>query len=484
MKRSTTPWLAPGVLAAAALLAACAPIPKLADPARTLTPAQAGLQASHAAELRADWWTEFKDPQLDALIERALAESPSLAGARARIAKARALTEAFEANERPQLGAGVDVTRERLSGKGIYPAPLGGNWWTLANAQLNVSYEWDFFGRNKAELAAAIGARQAALAEGAAARLMLSSQVARSYLALARALAQRELLQQQLAEREDALALVRQRVQAGLDNEQDLRGAETPLPELRRQRVALDEQAALLRHQLAALTVQPGEALDGLAPRLPAELALRPNAAQVGLDLLGRRPDVVAARWRVEAATQQVTAARAQFYPNISLNAFAGFNSLGLDHLANAGARQLGFGPSLRLPIFDTGRLGANLRGSAADADAAVAAYNAALLEAVRDARDQLVSVGSLQRQQLEQRAALDNAQASLGLAESRFQAGLGSRLAVLSARGNLLAQQRQDLDLRGQTLEYQVNLVRSLGGGWNEAATATAATTATNAQQ
>jgi NodT family efflux transporter outer membrane factor (OMF) lipoprotein len=297
--------------------------------------------------------------------------------------------------------------------------------------------------------------------------------VTRSYLALARVLSQRELLGRQLAEREESLGLVRQRVQAGLDSEQDRRGAETPLPELRRQGVALDEQAALLRHQLAALTVQPGDALDTLAPRLPAELALRPDAANVGLDLLGRRPDVVAARWRVEAATQHVSAARAQFYPNISLSAFAGFNALGVDNLLNAGARQIGFGPSLRLPIFDAGQLGANLRGSAADADAAVAAYNAALLDAVRDARDQLVSVSSLQRQQLEQQAALSNAQASLGLAESRFKAGLGSRLAVLNAQGNLLTQQRQDIELRGQTLDSQVNLMRSLGGGWNESSTA-----------
>ena len=454
----------------AALLAACAQIPDLPQPAVPLQPAQAGLVARSAApELNAQWWTEFKDPQLDALIERALAESPNLAAARARIERAAAAAESAGAAERPLIGVTGDATRQRFTEHGLVPQPIAGSIRTTANLQLGISYEWDFFGRHKAELASALGSQQAAQAEAGAARLMLSSQVARSYLGLARALAQRELVGRQLAEREQALALVRERVGAGLDNSQELRGAETPLPELRRQGLLLDEQAQLLRHQLAALSVQPAAALAALKPALPPALALQGDTGP-SLDLLGRRPDVAAARWRVEAATQQVSAARAQFYPNVSLSAFAGFSSIGLDQLLNAGSRQFGFGPSLRLPIFDTGRLRAQLHGSAAEANGAVAAYNAAVLEAVRDASDQLASLQSLQRQQQEQQSLLANAQASLDLAQTRFDAGLGSRLAVLNARGSVLLQQRQALDLRSQTLDSQVNLMRSLGGGWSDA--------------
>ena len=263
---------------------------------------------------------------------------------------------------------------------------------------------------------------------------------------------------------------MQQRFAAGLDNSQTLRAAESPLPELRRQALLLDGQASLLRHQLAALSVQPAAALNDLAPVM--SLDSKPQSASgIGLDLLGRRPDVVAARWRVEAATQQVTLARAQFYPNINLNAFAGFSAIGMDRLLQSGSRQFGFGPSLRLPLFDAGQLSAQLRGSAAEVDSAVASYNAALLEAVRDASDQLSSLQSLQLQQQEQGALLANSQANLVLARQRFDAGIGGRQAMLNARQALLLQQRASLELQGLTLEAQARLMVSLGGGWQEAA-------------
>ena len=457
------------LVAAALLMGGCAPIPVLPKPAAAVSAEQAGLAASHSQALKADWWTAFNDPQLDALITRALAESPSLAAARARIARAAAATENAGAADKPVIGASFDATRQLFTEHGLYPPPIAGSLRTTANLQIGISYDWDFFGRHKAELAAALGTQQAAEAEGAAAKLMLSSSVARSYLALARVLGQAELVKQQLAEREQAYALVLERVTAGLDSGQDQRVAETPLPELRRQRLVLDEQASLLRHQLASLSAQAAAALSTLAPALPATLAMQSDAS-LGLDLLGRRPDVAAARWRVEAATQQVSAARAQFYPNVTLSAFAGFNAIGLDQLLKSGSQQYGFGPSLRLPLFDTGRLRAQLKGSAAEADAAVAAYNAAVFDAVRDASDQATTLSSLKNQGLQQQALLANAEASLNLAQSRFDAGLGNRLAVLNARSAVLAQQRQTLDLQSQTLDSQVSLMRALGGGWTDA--------------
>jgi NodT family efflux transporter outer membrane factor (OMF) lipoprotein len=457
------------VMSAALLMGGCAPIPTLPKPAEAITPEKLGLKGGIATELNASWWTAFKDPQLDALIERSLAESPSLAAARARVGRAAANAEFAGAADKPVVGAGFDATRQLFTEHGLYPPPIAGSIRTTANLQLGISYDWDFFGRHQAELAAALGGQQAAQADAAAARLMLASTVTRSYLTLGRVLAQRELVAQQIAEREQALALVRQRVAAGLDNRQELRGAETPLPELARQGLVLDEQATLLRHQLAALSAQPAAALDTLAPRLPAALPLAADTA-LGLDLLGRRPDVVAARRRVEAAGNQVTVARGQFYPNVNLTAFAGFNAIGLDQLFKGGSQQYGFGPSLRLPLFDTGRLRAQLKGSAAEADAAVAAYNTAVLDAVRDAGDQVTTLQSLQSQAVQQQALLANAESSLGLAQSRFDAGLSSRLALLNARSAVLAQQRQSLDLRGQTLEGQVNLMRALGGGFADA--------------
>ena len=424
MRKLTTPIT---LIAAATLLAACAQQPSLPDAARPISAEQLGLSAvtdkAWPAELNTSWWSAFQDPQLDALITRTVAESPTLAVARARIERASAGVQSAKAADYPTIGLGFDATQQRYSANGLYPPPLAGSDRSSGTLQAGISYELDFFGRNKAALAAALGQVQAAQAEGAAARLMLASQVARSYFALARLLAQRELLGQQIALREQALTLVRQRSAAGLDNAQELRNAEGPLPELRRQGLVLEELATVLRHQLAALSAQPAGALQALKPQLPELLAMpaniktnasgsTPPSLDLGIDLLGRRPDVLAARWRVEASTQEVAVARALFYPNISLTAFAGFSSIGLDRLLQSGSQQYGVGPSLRLPLFDSGRLSANLRGTAAQASEAVAAYNAALLEAVRDASDQLSSVASLQRQQTEQDALLANAQA------------------------------------------------------------------------
>ncbi|PND36814.1 RND transporter [Paucibacter aquatile] len=454
------------------LLAACALQPTLPPTAQRLNGSQIGLQVNADAPAHmapSNWWTELNAPELNALMQRALSEAPSLAQARARIQRAQASIENAESSERAAVGLSLDAARQRFPEHSIYPPPLAGTLRNTATLQASASYEWDFFGRHQAELNAALGSAQAARADAAAAQLMLSSQLARSYVQLARVLAQRELLARQSAEREQALALVRQRSQAGLDTAQDLRAAELPLPELRRQALQLEEQADLLRHQLAALSAQPMAALKDLKPALPAALPLAGEGA-LGLDLLGRRPDVVAARWRVDAATAQVSSARAQFYPNISLGAFVGFNAIGFNNLLKSGSLQYGVAPSLRLPLFDSGRLRAQLRGSAAEADAAVAAYNGALLEAVRDASDQLRSLRSLQEQKTEQAAAQAHVQAALELARQRHSAGLGNRLAVLNASQSLLQQQRQALDLQAQTLDAQLQLLRSLGGGWTEA--------------
>jgi len=455
-------------LAAAALLAACAQIPELPQPAKPLAAEKLGLGEAGKAATDPAWWAAFQDLQLNALIERGLAESPNLALVQARINKAGALVEAAGAADKPLMGVGFDATRQEFTKHGLVPPPIAGTIRTTATLQAGISYEWDFFGRHAAALNAALGQQKASQADLAAARLVLAAQISRSYLALAQAQAQAELVDRLMGSRQAALALVRQRSDAGLDSAQELRNAELPLPDLRRQRLILNEQASLLRHQLAALTVQSPQSLDSLQATLPGAMPW-PAEVAPGLDLLGRRPELVAARWRVEAATHQTRESRAQFYPNVSLSAFAGFSSIGLDKLINAGSRQYGFGPSLRLPIFDTGRLRAQLKGSAAEADAAVAAYNAALLEAVRDASDQYTGLQSLRAQTAAQAEALGQSQKLLELAQARRGAGLGSELAVLNARLSLLQQERLALDLRAQALDRQVTLARSLGGGWND---------------
>jgi len=226
----------------------------------------------------------------------------------------------------------------------------------------------------------------------------------------------------------------------------------------------------LARHALAALTAQPPTALDTLSPRLSALHAVA-LPATLPADLLGRRADISAARWRVEAATQDVAAARAQFYPNINLSAFIGLSSIGLDRLLRAGSEQYGVGPAIRLPLFDAGRLRANLRGRASDLDLAIETYNGAVVDAVRDVADQLGSLQSIERQRREQAQARAAAESAYDLALQRYRAGLGNYLNVLTAETNVLAQRRSAADLEARALDVQVALIRALGGGYDDAA-------------
>ena len=296
--------------------------------------------------------------------------------------------------------------------------------------------------------------------------MLLSANVARTYVGLARLVALRDLAQHTLAQRQAQLALTRQRVAAGLDTRVELRQAEAGLPDARAQVEALAGQMALARHQLAVLTGQAPQALAGLSPSL-AGLRPAPVPERLGTDLLGRRADVVAARWRVEAALQDVAVARTQFYPDINLVGFIGLNALGLDRLVNLGSRNLGVGPALRLPLFDGGRLRANLQGRAADADAATAAYNSAVLDAAREVADASTSLQSLARQRGQQAQALAATESAYDLALQRYRAGLGSYLVVLSAETGVLAQRQHATDLLARLLDNQVALMRALGGGW-----------------
>jgi NodT family efflux transporter outer membrane factor (OMF) lipoprotein len=462
-------------LAVAALLAACASPGNVAPKAQLRPATELGLQpASNAAAplVAPTWWTAFHEPALDALMQRALADNPSLKTVQARAERAAAAVAGAEAAAGPRVDGSFDATRQRYTENGLYPPPIAGSVRNSANLQASGSWELDFFGRNRAALDAAIGAQRAAAAESAAARLALGSNVARAYFQIARLGAQRELAERSLAQRQEVLDLVRQRVGAGLDTNVELRQGEGSIPEVRAQLEALDEQMLLTRHALAALSAQPPNALDALAPKLQTVSAVAPPAA-LPVDLLGQRADVSAARWRVEAATSDVAVARTLFYPNVSLTAFVGLNAFGLDRLLNAGSANLGAGPALRLPIFDAGRLRANLRGKAADLDAAVESYNTTVLDAVHDAADQIASLQSVERQRREQAAAQAAAESAYDLALQRYRAGLGTYLVVLTAESNVLAQRRAGADLKARALETQVNLARALGGGYGAEAQA-----------
>ena len=451
----------------------CADMSGIAPQARARDAASLGLgTAAVPSPVAAEWWRDFGDETLNNLVAQALESSPNLKLAQARLARAQAVTEVANAATLPQVGGQLDVSRQRYTANGAVPPPLAGSIRDIGTAQLTASWEIDFFGKNRAALDAALGIANAAAADAQAARVLLASQVARSYFQLVRLNEQAAVASRTLAQREQTLKLVTDRVNAGLDTRLELRQSEGGLPEARLQLETVQEQIALTRNALQALVGQPNSdaTLVPSAQSAIKNIALTPV---IPADLLGRRADIAAARWRVEASASDVANAKTLFYPNINLVAFAGLSSIGLGNLANAGSQQWGVGPAVRLPIFEAGRLRANLRGRAADLDAAIESYNAAVVDAVREVADQVASTQFIGRQQREQRAAQDAAESAYDIAVQRYRAGLGNFLNVLTAETSVLAQRRLAVDLAGRALETQVALVRALGGGYTPAQTA-----------
>ncbi|MDB5843901.1 MAG: efflux system, outer rane lipoprotein NodT family, partial [Polaromonas sp.] len=463
---------AAGVVAAGLIatgIGGCADMSGIAPQASLRDAASLGLVTTTTpvpAPVATEWWRDFGDETLNNLVAQALESSPNLKLAQARLARAQAVTEVADAAMLPQVNGQLDLTRQRYTANGAVPPPLAGSIRDSGTAQLAASWELDFFGKNRAALDAALGSVKAAEADAQAARVLLASQVARSYFQLVRLNEQAAVARRTLAQREQTLQLVTDRVNAGLDTRLELRQSEGGLPEARLQLETVQEQMALTRNALNALVGQPNSA-SALVPSAQATIKSVALAPVIPADLLGRRADIAAARWRIEASVNDVANARTQFYPNINLVAFAGFSSIGLGNLVNAGSQQWGVGPAVRLPIFEAGRLRASLRGRAADLDAAVESYNAAVIDAVRDVADQVASQQAIDRQQLEQRAAQDAAESAYDIALQRYKAGLGNYLNVLTAETSVLAQRRLAVDLAGRALDTQVALMRALGGGY-----------------
>jgi NodT family efflux transporter outer membrane factor (OMF) lipoprotein len=456
-----------------ALLAGCASTHGLTTQAplrdaNELKSAQSFKQTAtlDAAWPAADWWAELKDPQLDALITEALRDSPTLAVAQARTRRALAQAGIADAARYPQLDASADATRERFPANSFIPPPYAGNWSTLSELSVTLSWELDFWGKNAALHSGAVDQARAAAIDAGAARLALSVSIAHAYVQLQRAYLLLDVAQATLAQRQQIYSLTQERNAAGLDSRLELKQAESALPQSREEIAQLNETIELTRNQLAALLGQGPD--RGLAIARPAADALADRAlpARLPAELLGRRPDLAAQRWRIESARQGITAARATFYPNVNLTALVGFQNLGPAGLITAANREIGVGPAVSLPLFDAGRRRSELATRDAEYDAAVEQYNQTLADALRDVVDQLTSMRSVAEQRAQQREGLATAQEAYDLAILRYREGVGNYLQVLITQTQLLEQRSLDAELRARSLDLSINLIRALGGG------------------
>jgi NodT family efflux transporter outer membrane factor (OMF) lipoprotein len=409
-----------------------------------------------------------------------LANNPSMSAAQARLAKANAAVGIARAPLLPRVDANYTLTREHLSKDYIYPAPMGGSVVSDNRLALDFSYELDFWGKNRSRLQAAVSQQAAAAADAQAARNLLAGALVRAYLNLQNAFAQRDVLNRVLAQRAEVLSLTQGRYTAGLDTQVEVKQAESSLAAGKVELTQTDTTLAQLRNQVAALAgagPQRGQSLQPVALTAPAGGV----PANVPLDLLGHRPDVTAAKWRAEAARHAIDSAKAEFYPNVNLAAFVGFQAMGTGNLLGADARMAGFGPAVTLPIFHGGELNANLAGRRADADLAVSDYNQTVLDAVHQVADALDGLRLLDQEKAQQRQAREAIDAAYDLAVKRYKAGMGNYISVLIAQTGVLTQARLDTDLRIRAYQLDANLANALGGGYAPAAEPAPATNSTH---
>jgi NodT family efflux transporter outer membrane factor (OMF) lipoprotein len=464
------------LIALGSLLAGCAsggafqPAPQLAPQALAASHTLGAARLDAAAWPADGWWRAYGDSQLDALVDEALAGSPTLTIAQARLRAAQAQLLTSGAARLPQTAVDAETTRQRYPEHGLYPPPYAGSYYTDGRVALDFSYDLDFWGHNRALEAAARAGVEAAEADRAAARLAIAVAVVRAYIQLDLSYALLDVTNDNLKQQTSILELTQQRVGAGLENVARVKQSEGQLALTRAGVAAVNANIELARNQLAALAgAGPDRGAGLVRPHLsaPAQIAL---PTVLPADLLGRRPDLAAARAQVEAAGRGVKAAEADFYPNVNLMAFAGVQSIGLSQLFAASDRILGAGPALSLPVFNRRALRGALSASQAQLDLSVGEYNQTLLDALREVADVLTNWRALELESREQQTALEAAQRSYDLTAERYRAGLDNYLSVLSSQNQVLLAQGLWAQLEARRLTFSVELVRTLGGGYRAA--------------
>ncbi len=458
-------------LGLALLLAGCADMGNIHPqskslPANTLHTGSSIHDAKPMAWPTEAWWEALGDTQLNKLVDAAIADNPTLKIAQARVRLAQSMAGVAKSATLPHVNADASIDRQRFSDQGVAPPPIAGTWRWLSNAQVSIAYDLDLWGRDHDILAAALNDTQVASAEAQASRLALETAIVRCYIQLWYEYELLDSVRDSLAQRERILDVTRRRHNAGLASDIDVTTVETTLPAGQREEERLAEAIALLRNQLAALIGKgpgDGETITRPALALHGEVGLPSN---VPADLVGRRPDIAAQRWRVEAAGHEIEAAKAAFYPNINIVAFAGLQSFGFSKFLTASSSVRGVTPALSLPIFDGGRLRGQLGAQTAMYDAAVEQYNATLIQALLEVANTVTQMESVEAQRRLAERALASARKAHTLTDRSFRAGITDSLPVLSARLTLLNEEEQATRVEMERLENYANLMAALGGG------------------
>jgi len=457
-------WMVP----LAVVLAGCSIPPKPDTPTMRSDAPLAGVASDSAKPWpAADWWKQYDDAQLDELIEKSLGGAPSLEEAQTRFTTAEKSIDIARAERGISVDGNVQYQRQRLSEHGLIPpAFLGFTWYSQADLGVQFRYDFDFWGKQRAAIEASIDEARAAEAESAAAALMLTTAIADTYFGWQADQARVALMENLVATLERNLKIADLRVSHGVDSPDVLYEARTRLAGAREQREAFAGSAKIRLAAIAALLgVSPADLPKLEAKPLPEVAAGLPE--NVGIDLLARRPDIAASRWRVEAALRRADEARADFYPDVSLSALVGLSSLDMDKLLTSGSRVANVSPAMHLPIFAGGRIKARFGASKAQLEAAAAQYDSTVVSAARDVATQALTLQQIDARRRERATQVAASNDLKDTASARSRRGIGDDRAVISAEAEVIQQRDAATALQAQAISTDIALIKALGGGY-----------------
>ncbi len=456
------------------LLAACASVP----PSTTISALKSedlvstqSLSGEAGQWPTKDWWTGFNDPQLNALIAEALAHSPDIQTADARLQKAVASSEQITEALKPSLSLNGQVGETQSSLNMGYPAAfrdfLPKGYHPLTRATIGANYDLGLWGKSKAARKGAFANGKAAEVESITARQDIAVAVARAYVELDRLYQQRDDIAAVKANSDSRLQLMQARAAHNLEPKDSLLTNRDDQARLASRLVGAEAAIKLQNNLIAALVgAGPDRGLTIARPKLdPAEFATLP--ADASLNLLGRRPDIEAARLMVEAQGQNVKYTKADFYPDVKFSADWGIQALDFDGLTRHDSVIGDIGPAISLPLFAQGRLRAAYRGSEADYNSAVANYNKTLVNALHQVSDAAINTKATADQITEAKVRVNSAQQAYDLTNLRYQRNLSNKLELIAAQINLTTAKLDLSDLTAQAYNNRISLIAALGGGF-----------------
>jgi efflux transporter, outer membrane factor (OMF) lipoprotein, NodT family len=460
-------------LLSAAALCGCAPDlgPRPQAQAPSAFETAKSFAAAPAAWPQEDWWKAYNDPALDGLIAEALKDSPDLKMAAARVRASEGIADVYGSLLWPTVVGDASFMETEITQNIGFPAMfksyLPKGFHNAAVMSLGMQYQLDLFGKNRANFAAAFSTAQAAKAEESEARLQIAAGVAALYAALTQLEADHATAAEAVRVRAESVKLVTARFDTGLENRASLAQAKALEEAAKVQVEAIDAASLRVRHALAALI---GKGPDyGLSIQVAPSHPLRSTGLpeKLSADLIGRRPDIAAARLNAEAAAAGIDAANANFYPNIDLTGLYGYGTLDAKFLLKGESEMAGIGPALHLPVFDYGRNSGIYRGARAKYDAAVALYDKTLANALRDVADAYTNRKSLDSELDHARKALAQSEDAYRVIRTRYEAGMARYLDVLAVEDKLIVQRMAVADFEAQAFSYDIALIRALGGGY-----------------